>query len=112
MYDTSPKYISRPLDLDFVLLAQDKSLGLSQKMGALGGLGILDLVQLVTWYLADAVRRKLPTIFDTIIGGHVSAKTLSSIAKRARFVRQRNQVPKRCLGFCIAYQSLLVRGNR
>ena len=55
MYDTSPKYISRPLDLDFVLLAQDKSLGLSQKMGALGGLGILDLVQLVTWYLADGV---------------------------------------------------------
>ena len=54
MYDSSPKYNSRPLDLDFILLAQDKSLDLGQKMGALGGLGKLDLVQLVTWYLADA----------------------------------------------------------
>ena len=54
MYDSSPKYNTRPLDLDFILLAQDKSLDLGQKMGALGGLGKLDLVQLVTWYLADA----------------------------------------------------------
>ena len=53
MYDSSPKYNSRPLDLDFILLAQDKSLDLGQKIGALGGLGKLDLVQLVTWYLAD-----------------------------------------------------------